>query len=80
MWGALGAALPKLPTAKFDYVMVVDSSVKGPFLPVYAQQVRGRGCTKFSCTKFFSRAWCRPCEGCASSVWSPAENYLFCAC
>jgi len=38
-WGAIGAVLGQLPSAKFEYFMVLDSSVKGPFIPTYAQQV-----------------------------------------
>lgn len=40
-WGAIGAAMAQLPVVNFEYFVVVDSSAKGPFMPVYAQQVCG---------------------------------------
>lgn len=38
-WGALSTVMSKLPLDDFQYYMVVDSSVKGPFVPEYAQKV-----------------------------------------
>lgn len=34
-WGAIGAVINELPLAQYGYYMVVDSSVRGPFLPPY---------------------------------------------
>lgn len=36
-WGALGAVKAELPLAASQYYVVVDSSVRGPFIPGYAQ-------------------------------------------
>lgn len=38
-WGAVAAVMGRLPVSSFEYFVVVDSSVKGPFLPVYVQEV-----------------------------------------
>lgn len=38
-WGALGAVMNELPLDRFQYYMVVDSSVRGPYIPPYAQHV-----------------------------------------
>lgn len=38
-WGALGAIEEQVDATKFPFVVVVDSSVRGPFLPPYAAGV-----------------------------------------
>lgn len=35
-WGALGAIEEQMDASKYPYVVVIDSSVRGPFLPPYA--------------------------------------------
>ena len=38
-WGAVGAVMEQLPLAQYQYYLVLDSSVRGPYVPPYAQHV-----------------------------------------
>ena len=36
IFGAMAAVMPELPASSYNYILVVDSSVRGPFMPSYA--------------------------------------------
>lgn len=62
-WGALAAVMAQLPLAQSQYYVVLDSSVRGPFVPPYAQHVSaGGGQCMGPCVRCCCPLLCLPCS------------------